>query len=190
MASIVINDLEARAAAAGGAICVAYVYFRYSDVADLTIRDVFEILVKQTVERHLECAFLAEQAYARHLHEKTQPTEAELFQLLHQCTETLPATFYVLEALDEAPERLQVDLVTKLASLNVRLFITSRPLKSVEGRVPNLCSFVIVAQEGDLDLHIEQEISRSRDLQGLLEEEEPSFKDEIVSTVKKNCGGM
>jgi len=59
MASVVINDLEARAAASGGSICVAYVYFRYSDAINLTVRSVLEILVKQTVERHPNCAVLA-----------------------------------------------------------------------------------------------------------------------------------
>lgn len=58
MASIVINDLDARAAASGGRICVAYIYFRYSDSSTLTIRSILEILVKQTVERHQDCASL------------------------------------------------------------------------------------------------------------------------------------
>ena len=82
MASIVIHDLEARADAAGGSICVAYVYFRYSDVTGLTIRAVLEILVKQTVERHPDCAPLAMKIFSRHVKERTQPTEAELFELL------------------------------------------------------------------------------------------------------------
>ncbi|KAH6909872.1 hypothetical protein BKA70DRAFT_1041891, partial [Coprinopsis sp. MPI-PUGE-AT-0042] len=190
LASIVIRDLEARAEAAGGRICVCYVYLRYSDRADLTVRNVLEILVKQTVERHPNCEVLAEQAYARHLREKTQPSEDELLQLLHQFTETTAATFYVLDALDEAPEKLQLDLVRKLASLNVRLFITSRPLKNVEARVPGARSFPIVAQGEDLDLHITQEIARSPDLQDLLERAGPSLREQIVSSIKKNCGGM
>ena len=189
MASVIINDLEARVAASGGSICVAYVYFRYSDAAGLTVRSVLEILVKQTVERHPDCAVLAEQVYARHLKERTQPTEAELLQLLHRFTEVNKVTFYVLDALDEAPERLQIALVQKLATVNARLFITSRPLKAVETRFSDVCSFPIIAQEGDLDLHIAQEISRSRDLQGLLEVD-PCFRDEVISSVKKNCNGM
>ncbi|KAH6909892.1 hypothetical protein BKA70DRAFT_1148462, partial [Coprinopsis sp. MPI-PUGE-AT-0042] len=185
--SIVIRELEARAMAVGGRICVCYVYIRYSDRAELTVRNILEILVKQAIERHSECVLIAERAYARHLREKTQPTDAELLQLLHQFTE---ATFYVVDALDEASDRLQVDLVQKLASLNVRLFITSRPLKSVQARVPGACCFPIIAQEVDLDLHIAQEIARSRDLQDLLETTGPSLRDEIVSLVKSKCGGM
>ncbi|KAH6909852.1 hypothetical protein BKA70DRAFT_1102023 [Coprinopsis sp. MPI-PUGE-AT-0042] len=190
LASIVIRDLEARAEAAGGRICVCYVYLRYSDRGDLTVRNVLEILVKQTVERHPNCAVLAEQAYARHFREQTQPSEGELLQLLHQFTETAEVSFYILDALDEAPEKLQLDLVRKLASLNIRLFITSRPLKAVEARVPSAYSFPIVAQGEDLDLHIAQEIARSPDLQNLLERAGPSLREQIVSSIKKNCGGM
>ncbi|KAH6909876.1 hypothetical protein BKA70DRAFT_1187647, partial [Coprinopsis sp. MPI-PUGE-AT-0042] len=190
LASIVIRELEARAESAGGRICVCYVYLRYSDRADLTVRNVLEILVKQTLERHPNCVVLAEQAYARHLREKTQPSEGELLHLLHQFTETTAVTFYVLDALDEAPEKFQLDLVRKLASLNVRLFITSRPLKTVEARVPGACSFPIIAQGEDLDLHIAQEIGRSSDLQDLLEKAGPSLREEIVSLVKSKCGGM
>ncbi|KAH6877440.1 ankyrin repeat-containing domain protein [Coprinopsis sp. MPI-PUGE-AT-0042] len=190
LASIVIRELEARAEAAGGKVCVCYVYIRYSDRADLTVRNVLEILVKQTVERHPECARLAEKAYARHLRETTQPTEADLLHLLRQFTEACAATFYVIDAMDEAQDRVQVDLVQKLASLNVRLFITSRPLKAVETRAPNAHCFPIVAQESDLDLHITQEIARSRDLANLLEKEGSSLRDEIVSLVKSKCGGM
>ncbi|KAH6899505.1 hypothetical protein BKA70DRAFT_1406331, partial [Coprinopsis sp. MPI-PUGE-AT-0042] len=190
LASIVIRELEARAEAAGGKVCVCYVYIRYSDRADLTVRNVLEILVKQTVERHPKCARLAKRAYARHLRETTQPTEADLLDLLRQFTGACAATFYVIDALDEAHDRVQVDLVQKLASLNVRLFITSRPLKAVETRAPNAHCFPIVAQESDLDLHIRQEITRSRDLANLLEKEGSSLTDEIVSLVKSKCGGM
>jgi len=186
----VINELEARATKAGGSICVAYVFFRYSDAADLTIRHVLEILVKQTVERHPNCVSFAEQGYARHLREDTQPTEAELFQLLQRFTQIHSATFYILDALDEAPYKLQVALIKKLSMLNVRLFITSRPLKAVEAQIPDVHSFAISAQDDDLDLHITQEIGCSRDLQDLLESVDPSVREEIVSSIKQNCGGM
>ncbi|KAH6873709.1 hypothetical protein BKA70DRAFT_281891 [Coprinopsis sp. MPI-PUGE-AT-0042] len=190
LVSIVIRELEALAAVKGSRICVCYVYIRYSDRANLSVRNIVEILVKQTVERHPECASIAEKAYARHIREKTQPTEAELLQLLRQFAEVNAATFYLIDALDEAPDRIQVDLVLKLASLDVRLFITSRPLEAVQARAPNAHCFPIFAQEGDLDLHINQEIARSRDLETLLKKAGPSLKDEVVSLVKSKCGGM
>ncbi|KAH6911843.1 hypothetical protein BKA70DRAFT_1539158 [Coprinopsis sp. MPI-PUGE-AT-0042] len=190
LASIVIRELEALAAVQASWIRVCYVYIRYSNRADLTVWSVLETLVKQTVEHHADCTPLAEKAYARHLREKTQPTEAELLQLLHQFTEATAATFYVLDVLDEAHDQIQVDLVQKLASLNVRLFITSRPLEAVQARAPDIHCFPIVAQEGDLDLHIDQEINRSRDLAYLLGKEGPSLRDEIISLIKSKCGRM
>ncbi|KAH6909863.1 ankyrin repeat-containing domain protein, partial [Coprinopsis sp. MPI-PUGE-AT-0042] len=189
MASIVIRELEARAAR-DSRICVCYVYIRYSDCAELTVRNVLEVLVKQTVERHPDCISFVEAVYSRHIHEKTQPSEVELLQLLHQFVGARAATFYVLDALDEVREKIQLELVRKLASLNVRLFITCRPLKAVEARVPGAFSFAIVAQEQDLDIHIAQEIARSAGLQDLLEKEGPSLREEIVSMVKSKCGGM
>ncbi|KAH6870867.1 ankyrin repeat-containing domain protein [Coprinopsis sp. MPI-PUGE-AT-0042] len=190
LASIVIRELEALAAVEGSRICVCYVYIRYNDCGDLSVRNILEILVKQTVERHPDCASIADNTYARHIREKTQPAETELLQLLCQFTTVTAATFYLLDALDEAPDRIQVDLVLKLASLNVRLFITSRPLESVQARVPNAHRFPIFARDDDLDLHINEEISRSRDLASLLENADPSLRDEIVSLVKSKCGGM
>ncbi|KAH6884371.1 hypothetical protein BKA70DRAFT_140498 [Coprinopsis sp. MPI-PUGE-AT-0042] len=189
LVSIVVQKLEALAAM-DSRICICYIYIRYSDRADLSVRNILETLVVQTVERHPDCVKVAQELYTRHLREKTQPTEPELLELLRQFSKVVAGTYYFLDALDEAPDRIQVDLVLKLASLNVRLFITSRPLESVQGRVPNAHCFPIVAQEHDLDLHINQEIARSRDLEILLEKVDPSLRAEIVSQVKSKCGGM
>lgn len=188
--SLVINKVEALATASGGSVCVCYVYFRYSDASDLTVRSVLEILVKQTVERHPECMPLAEETYARHVYEGTQPTEVELLQLLGRFSQGILATFYILDALDEAPDKVQLELIKQLASLNVRLFITSRPLKGIESCVPGAHSFPIAAQGHDLDLHINQEINKSPDLQNLLKKAGPSLREEIVASIKDKCDGM
>ena len=145
--------------------------------------------MKQTVERHPDCAAIAGQVYARHLSEDTQPSEAELLQLLRQFTGMKMATFYAIDALDEAPDKLQLEIIKKLASLNVRLFITSRPLKTVEARAPEAHRFSIAAKDDDLDLHIAHGIDRSPDLEVLLEKD-PSLREEVVSSIKRNCGGM
>ncbi|KAH6901938.1 hypothetical protein BKA70DRAFT_1435536 [Coprinopsis sp. MPI-PUGE-AT-0042] len=75
LASIVIERLEALRKEEDPMICVCYVYFRYSDRAEVTVRNVLEILVKQILERHPDCQALIEQAYAQHLREGSEPTE-------------------------------------------------------------------------------------------------------------------
>ncbi|KAH6906076.1 hypothetical protein BKA70DRAFT_1106875 [Coprinopsis sp. MPI-PUGE-AT-0042] len=189
LASIVIEHLEALCEATDAKVCVCYIYFRYSDHTELTVRHILEILVMQTHERHPECRALIEQAYARHLREKTDPTEAQLLSLLRQLTEVMTVTFYVLDALDEAPTKIQLSIVKTLASLKVKLFITSRQLKTVEANFPEAQAFTIVAQDGDIDLHIAKGINDNAELQCLLLDN-PSFRNEIFLIIKKNCGGM
>ncbi|KAH6904769.1 hypothetical protein BKA70DRAFT_1063427, partial [Coprinopsis sp. MPI-PUGE-AT-0042] len=190
LASIVINTLEAHARASTAPICVNYIYFRYSDHTKATVKGFLEILVKQTVERHPHCLPLFDKVCARHVRENTQPSEDELLSLYRQFSSTMLVTFCILDALDEAPPSLQLDLLEKLAAPDVKLFITSRPLKTVEARFPDAHRFRIVAQDQDIDLHIDKEISRSADLRELLEEGDPSLRNEIATSIKEKCGGM
>ncbi|KAH6909650.1 hypothetical protein BKA70DRAFT_1426069 [Coprinopsis sp. MPI-PUGE-AT-0042] len=134
--SIVIDKLEALAREWNYQICVAYVYIRYSDQNQLTVRGILEVFVKQTVERHPDCIPLAQQADDRHLREGTQPTEGELLLLLAEFVARRKATFYILDALDEAPVKIRLVLLQKLSSLGARLFITSRPLPTIEAKFP------------------------------------------------------
>ena len=188
--SIVINRLEALARDSNGEICIAYAYIRYSDQDQVTIRGILESLVKQTIERHPDCVPLAQQVYEIHVREGTRPTEEELYQLLGQFVRKKRATFYILDALDEAPDRIRLKLIQRLSALGVRLFVTSRPLPALEAKFPSAHTFIILAQDRDLELHIEEKISCSEHLQDLLERGGQAFKEDLISTVKSKCGGM
>ncbi|KAH6901093.1 hypothetical protein BKA70DRAFT_1569155 [Coprinopsis sp. MPI-PUGE-AT-0042] len=190
LASIVIEYLEGLREDSGGTICICYVYFRYSDRLEMTVRDVLEILVKQTLERHPECRDLIERTYNRHLKEGSAPTAVQLLGVLRDLASRMACTFYILDALDEAPARIQLAVVKTLAQLNVKLFITSRPLETVQAKFPHAHTIAIAAQDADLDLHIAKAIGESPELQDLLDQEGPLLKQEIVDTIKENCGGM
>ena len=146
--------------------------------------------MKQTIERHPDCLSLAQKAYESHLREGTRPTEEELACLLDQFGKTKKATFYVLDALDEASVRIRLSLLQRLQSLNVRLFITSRPLPTLQAMVKGLHTFTICAADEDLDLHIAEKISQSEDLQILLHQNDAAFKEHLVTSVKAKCDGM
>jgi hypothetical protein len=187
--SIVIKHIETLHRALGVKICLCYVYFRYSERAEMTVRNVLEVLVKQTLERHPEFQELVEETFAQHLHEDTEPTEAQLLSLLHQFTKGVAVTFYILDALDEAPKKIQVAVVETLASLNVKLFITSRPLEDVQANITEVHTFHISAQDVDIDLHFAK-ITKVNPALRQLFNELPSLRDEVLFTVKQNCGGM
>ncbi|KAH6904798.1 hypothetical protein BKA70DRAFT_1295100 [Coprinopsis sp. MPI-PUGE-AT-0042] len=190
LTSIVVDVLEEYAKASATPICICYIYFRYSDHGKVTIQGCLETLVKQTIERHSHCVSLFDAVYDRHIREKTQPSEEELFALLRQFVGTMTITVYALDALDEAPPELQLELLEKLASLDVKLFVTSRPLKTLEAHFPGAHLFPIVAHEEDITLHIDKEISRSADLRAILQQADPSFQNVIVASVQQKCGGM
>ncbi|KAH6907823.1 hypothetical protein BKA70DRAFT_1189322 [Coprinopsis sp. MPI-PUGE-AT-0042] len=189
-ASIVINEVEARAKASERPICVGYIYFRYSDHTTATVRDFLLVLVKQTIERHADCLPIFNEVFARHIREKTLPSECELVQLLRRFSEVIAATFYFLDALDEAPPDVQFDLLEKLSTLNVKIFITSRPLANLDACFPEAHRFSIRAQDHDLELHIAKEIARNPLLRSILNEGGPTLRDKITSTIKMKCGGM
>ncbi|KAH6901824.1 hypothetical protein BKA70DRAFT_1568315 [Coprinopsis sp. MPI-PUGE-AT-0042] len=188
-ASIVINALEVHARKSMSPVCVCYIYFRYSDHTKATTRLFLEVLVKQTLERHPGCLLLFNKVYARHIREKTQPSEEELLGLLRQFTSTM-VTFSFLDALDEAPTAIQIEIIQRLTSLNVKLFITSRPLKDVEAAFPNIHRFPIVARPSDIDLHVDKEIGLSGNLRAILEQGGTLLRDEVYTSIKEKCGGM
>ncbi|KAH6904783.1 hypothetical protein BKA70DRAFT_1153566 [Coprinopsis sp. MPI-PUGE-AT-0042] len=188
-ASIVINALEVHASQSTSPVCICYIYFRYSDHTKATTQAFLEVLVKQTLERHPGCLPLFNKVYTRHIREKTQPSEEELLGLLRQFTSTM-VTFYFLDALDEAPTAIQIEIIQRLTSLNVKLFITSRPLKDVEAAFLNIHRFPIVARPSDVDLHIEKEISLSGNLRAILEQGGTSLRDEVYASIREKCGGM
>jgi hypothetical protein len=156
----------------------------------MTVRNVLEVLVKQILERHPESQALIGQTYAQHIQEGSEPTEAQLLGLLRELVDTMACTFCVLDALDEAPTKIQLAVVRALASLNLKLFITSRPLKTVEANFPEAHAFYIIAQEKDIDLLIAKRLDESADLQNLIKQAGPLFRAEIVAIIKQKCGGM
>jgi hypothetical protein len=157
----------------------------------MTLRNVLEVLVKQTLERHDEVKHYVEETYAQHLREDTEPTESQLLTLLRRLTKCMAVTFYILDGLDEAPKKIQLVVVEALASLNVKLFITSRPPKPVQTNFTeaHAVHITISAQDADIDLHFAKTTKENPELQRLFDEM-PSLRDEVLSTIKQNCCGM
>ncbi|KAH6910126.1 hypothetical protein BKA70DRAFT_1466413 [Coprinopsis sp. MPI-PUGE-AT-0042] len=156
--SIMINHAEERARELGSPVCIGFIYLRCSDNAGLTVRHCFEVLVKQSLQQHPNLLRLAEEVYAPHVRLEGEPPEGELLRLLQGFTRAVTSTTYFLDALDEAPPAIQIDLVGKLASTGAKLFITSRPFKALEERFPNAHHFSIAAQDSDLELHINSQL--------------------------------
>ncbi|KAH6894859.1 hypothetical protein BKA70DRAFT_793811 [Coprinopsis sp. MPI-PUGE-AT-0042] len=186
LASIVIRYLEGLERTSGGIICVAYVYLRYSE--PLAIRDILGLLVKQIVERHADLIPLVETLYASHKQERTKPSQQDLLEVLGgfvQCGKTL---FFVLDAFDEMRAEDRPILLRLLASLDAKLFITSRPLEPLQQQFPSAQIFNIAANPSDLDLHIKNFLRHSPEVMALIEGTD--LEEEIAETIHRKSGGM
>ena len=129
---------------------------------------------------------------ARSLREGTQPSETQLLGLLRQFTDGMKTTFYILDALDEAPQTVRAAVVRALSGLNVKVFMTSRPLEPMDPVLLSAVTYrlIIAAQDEDIERHIVGGINESPGLINLLQQEGQSFYQEILSTIKRRSGGM
>ncbi|KAH6892819.1 ankyrin repeat-containing domain protein [Coprinopsis sp. MPI-PUGE-AT-0042] len=184
--SIVIRYLEGLESTSRGVICVAYVYLRYSE--PLAIREILESLVKQIVERHTDLIPSIEPLYARHQQERTKPSQQELTGVLEGfvvCGKTL---FFVLDALDEMRVEDRPILLRLLASLDAKIFITSRPLEPLQRQFPDAQVFDIAASASDLDLHIKNFLQHSPEVMALIEG--TNLEEQIAETIHRKSGAM
>ncbi|KAH6915384.1 hypothetical protein BKA70DRAFT_575913 [Coprinopsis sp. MPI-PUGE-AT-0042] len=186
LASLVIRDLEEREEASGGHICVAYVYLRYSQ--PLTIRDILESLVKQIIERHFDLSPIVEGLYLKHQQEGTRPSQQQLVGMLTEFIKQGKALVFVLDALDEMRAADRPVFVGLLVSLDAKLFITSRPLDTLQTQFPQAQIFDIAAGRSDIDLHIKDFLRHCPDLMVLLKGTD--LEEHIVDTVHQKSGGM
>ncbi|KAH6892824.1 hypothetical protein BKA70DRAFT_1536593 [Coprinopsis sp. MPI-PUGE-AT-0042] len=186
LASIVIRYLEGLESTSGGVVCVAYVYLRYSE--PLAIRDILESLVKQIVERHTDLIPSIEALYARHQQERTKPSQQELRGVLEGFIRHGKTLFFILDAFDEMRSEDRPILLNLLASLDAKLFITSRPLEPLQKQFPYARVFDIAASPSDLDLHIKHFLRHSPEVMALLEDTD--LEEQIAEPVHRKSGGM
>lgn len=154
----------------------------------MTVDAILQTFVKQILERHEDLLPVAASLYARHNRDGTSPRRNELVSLLDDFVKYGKTLLLVLDALDE----LRVDdrpiLLRLLASLNVRIFITSRPLETLQQKFSDLTVFDIAAQPSDIQLHIEQCLLECPDLTALLKGTDA--KERIVEAVYRKSNGM
>jgi ankyrin repeat domain-containing protein 50 len=159
---------------------------RYSE--PLTTRDILESLVKQIVERHADLVPTVETLYVKHRRERTRPSQQDLLRLLSQFTELGKRLFFVLDALDELPSEERAIILTLLASLDAKLFITSRPLPPLQQCFPGAKIFEVAAHAADIDLLIQEYLLRNPDLKVLFQES--NLEDHFKQKIRQKSGKM
>ncbi|KAH6879714.1 ankyrin repeat-containing domain protein [Coprinopsis sp. MPI-PUGE-AT-0042] len=154
----------------------------------LAIRDILESLVKQIVERHDDLIPLIEAIYTRHKKERTKPSQQDLMEVLEGFIRNGKMLFFVLDAFDEMQAEDRPIVLRLLASLDVKLFITSRPLEPLQRQYSYAQIFNITASPSDLDLHIKHFLQHNPEVMALIEGTD--LEEQIAETIHQKSGGM
>lgn len=188
--SIVINHIQGHAKLRGPKIALAFAYCRYT--SPMPVQQILSALIRQLLERYPFLLPLVQPLYEEHRREKTKPSKNQLLDLLRDISKIFDTLYCVLDGLDEATEDDQFMLLDALSSVKANFFITSRPLESLRSLLPNARFFTIVAHDEDIQKLIDQKITQSPRLTGMLDTraEGLSHRETIVTKIIQKAGGM
>lgn len=189
--SIIINHLRHnRPEQSKGSIGITFIYFKYNE-SDQTFDNVLSSLLQQLLQDSEDIAPDLLSLYERHRDRNTSPMTDELYQALSTMIESHKEVFCVIDALDECHENLRWELIERLESLGpkLRVLITSRYLDSIAEELETYQRFEIRANKADIELFIEHQIRRNRNLRKIVQRS-PSLRDDIKQGVFNTAKNM
>lgn len=115
---------------------MAYVFCNYKAQAEQTSYALLASLLKQLTQSRPSQADVVVQIYEKHQKQKTKPSLNEITAALQTVCSSYPATYVVLDALDECGNYTRDKVLKMLRQIqmraNVRLLCTSRFIPEIE----------------------------------------------------------
>jgi ankyrin repeat domain-containing protein 50 len=148
----------------------------------MKVRDILAALVRQLLERFPHLLSIVEPLYQQHGLERTQPTQAELLEVVRDICSCFRIAYLFIDGLDEALYDEQFDLLDTLKLVNANFFFTSRPVVRLKDVLINVDFFDITAQDEDIILLVSQHIDRNPDLRQVL-----AADGQREAVIKKIC---
>ncbi|WEW56343.1 hypothetical protein PRK78_001786 [Emydomyces testavorans] len=191
IASIVVNHLrQSRGHDQKDKIGIAAIYLKYNN-SDQTIDNVLGSLLRQLVQEFepLPCELVG--LYEQHRGRNTMPSLAEITEVLKSTFDNFDEVFLVLDGLDECNEGLRWDLIDQLEKFGskLRLLVTSRYLNAIDEELANFDRFEIKANRADIELFIDYQIKKNRNLRRLVLKS-PNLRADIKDAVVKTAEHM
>ena len=189
--SIIINYLrQGRPEESKDRIGITFFYLNYNET-DQTFDSILSSLLKQLLQDSEEIPPDLQTLYERHRDRNTSPTIDEISQALYTVIESHKEVFCIIDALDECHEGLRWEIVEKLENLGpkLRVLITSRYLDSIAEELEIYQRFEIRANKADIELFIERQIRRNRNLRKIVEKS-PSLSNDIKEGVFNTAENM
>lgn len=201
LSSIVIEDLASVSRSMAGKVEVGYIYCDYTRQDEQTALKLLSSLTKQLC---LSVEFLPLNVGAlhkTHTPKSTRPSRQEITKVLREAIHSFTRVYIVVDALDELvdDEDHRIAFLNELrmlgqSSLNLKLFITSRPLDSnVIQSFPGASKVELVASQDDVGAYVEGRLSNMPGSSPLHTNKLPTNKvlrQEVKDTILQAARGM
>jgi hypothetical protein len=200
--STIIEECEVICDA--GLAQMAYFYFDFRDKAKKDVRGLLTSLLGQLSAKSDACYEILSRLYSRHNAGSRQPVDDALKQCLIDMLQApgQPATYIIVDALDECPNTLNVlsprdevlELVEELINLslsNLRLCITSRYEADIIPALQPLASHLVSlhdqnGQKEDIAFYVKSVVNSDRRARRWRVED----KELVIHTLIRKAGGM
>jgi hypothetical protein len=193
LTSIVVEELITRfEIETGGNIGIAYLYCNYRRQYEQKLQDLFAILLKQFVQEQPFIPDSVKTLYDRHKDKRTKPSLDEILGVLQSVVAAYSRVFIIVDALDECQisdgcsQKFLSGLFNLCTRCRANLFVTSRPLLSIEKEFEGNAILEIRASEEDVRRYLDGHMLR---LPGFVTRS-PELQEEIKAAIVKAVDGM
>jgi Cdc6-like AAA superfamily ATPase len=160
LTAVVVEELLTRFENDGN-ISIAYLYCNYQRQNEQNLRDLFASLLKQLIQEQPSIPDSMKTLYDRHKDKRTRPSLEEILQILQTVAAIYSRVFIVVDALDECQtsdgcrQRFLSGLFNLQAKFKANLFVTSRPIASIDKEFEGNSKLEIRASEEDICRYLE-----------------------------------
>ncbi|KAF4952519.1 hypothetical protein FGADI_6754 [Fusarium gaditjirri] len=170
-----------------GNIGIAFVYCDIQRKDEQKAQDLLASLLKQLCQYRSSLPDAVKSLYTTNRDRRTRPSLDELSRTLKSVVLLYARTFLIVDALDECQHQEQ--FVTEILALqkNTRsnLFVTSRPIKSIEKNFDTCSSLDVHAKNEDVMAYIDNRILELKVLQEDNKDMQEDIKSELKASIKR-----
>src|SRR5271155_3954867 len=174
---------------------IAFLYCNYKERDTQTTQTLIGSLVQQLVQRYPDVPSDLKVLYDDHSRGRptpTPPTVRECRQLLKSQLVCCPATFLVVDALDECDDQTHRELCARLRNLpgSTHLLITSRHNPELEDQIRPSTRLQIRARNKDIEMYLEDRIENKEHRLNRLTQTDRQLRPLVVNTILDKAQGM
>ncbi len=191
--SIVANHLfveRQRDEQANRRTAIAIIYLKYND-PEQTLNTILGSILKQFLQDCESIQDILRDMYNGNVDPKSTPSSIQISTALSSLAKSYyDEIFLVVDALDECSDEIRWGLIEVLDRLpNTRLIITSRFFDVIEEDLHHFERFEIKAHRADIELFINQQIEKNKNLRKMVEKA-PKIREDIMEGVVQTAQDM